>query len=151
MKIISEKLGNGLFTLYVGGFCHVTRNDGGHIRIRANRDGVKSLEDLNAAELAALGGAMQLASEALKYALTKNGIAIGCVNVQINGNWGRLYHTDPPLCVHVYGRAYDAQKQPFGESLSFPSPRENPDFYAGNEPLTDADIYEIRRFIARKS
>ena len=151
MKIISEKLGNGLFTLYIGGFCHVTRNDGGHIRIRANREEVKSFEDLDAAELAALGGAMHLASEALKFALTENGIAIGRVNVQINGNWSDLYRTEPSFCVHVYGRAYDAQKQPFGQSLSFPSPRENPDFYAGNEPLTDADIEEIRQFIARKS
>ena len=144
----------GLFILEVGEVgdsCHVTRNDGGHIRIVVKRQGVRSLSDLRRKELMALGEAMRLASGALKYALTENGVPIGRVNCQINGNWSDLYGTDSAFCVHIYGRARNAKKQPFGQALNFPSPRENPDFYDGNEPLTDKDIALICEYVKENS
>ena len=137
----------GLFEAYVGNFCHITRTDGGHIRLRATRPGVKGISDLNADELAALGGAIERLSKAMQTALTHNGVAICRVNVQINNNWSDLYHTEPSFCVHFYGRAYDAKVQPLGQALNFPSPREHEEFYRGVEPINSDDVELIRKIL----
>jgi len=138
-----------LFEAYVGS-CHITRSDGGHIRLRATRDGVKSDEDLDQKELAAIGGAIGRLSRAMRLALTENGVKIRRVNIQYNNNWSDLYGTDPAFCVHFYGRAYDAKIQPLGQALHFPSPREHAEFYANNEPISDADIELIRQYLLDK-
>lgn len=141
----------GLFEAYVGDFCHITRADGGHIRLRATRPGVKEIADLGADELAALGCAIQRLSRAMQIALTRNGVAICRVNVQINGNWSDLYHTEQSFCVHFYGRAYDAEVQPLGQALCFPSPREHEEFYRGVEPINSDDVELIRRILQEQS
>ena len=135
------------FEAYVGNFCHITRTDGGHIRIRATRSDVKGIEDLNVNELAALGGAIQRLSNAMQVALNTNGVNVHRVNVQINNNWSDLYHATPSFCVHFYGRATDAKVQPLGQALSLPSPREHAEFYEGNEPINADDIALIRELL----
>lgn len=139
MKVIGYLDSERLFEAYVGS-CHISRLDGGHIRLRATRPGVASIENLNEAEINALGGAIQRLTKATKAALTTNGVDIRRINIQYNNNWSDLYRTKPSFCVHFYGRAYDSAKQPFGQSLYFPSPREHEDFYKDNEPITDEDI-----------
>ena len=138
---------SGFFEAYVGDSCHITRTDGGHIRLRATRPGVKGIEDLNTDELAALGGAIQRLSNAMQIALTHNGVAIRRVNVQINNNWSDLYHTEPSFCIHSYGRAYDAKVQKLGQALCFPSPREHQEFDRGIEPINSDDIELIRKML----
>ncbi|MBO4854807.1 hypothetical protein J5500_00160 [Candidatus Saccharibacteria bacterium] len=135
------------FEGYIGDFCHVDWRDGGHVRIRLTRSGAQGLQDLNEAELSALGGAIQRLSNALISALTEYGIPVRRVNVQINNNWSDLYSTEPSFCVHIYGRAYDAKAQPLGQALFFPSPRENPDFYKDNEPLPLEVIQRIQELL----
>ena len=139
---------NKFFEAYVGYTCHITRTDGGHIRLRATRPGVKGIEDLNENELMAFGSAIQRLSNAMKIALTTNGVAIRRVNVQINNNWSDLYHTEPSFCVHFYGRAYGAKIQPLGQALCFPSPREHKEFYEGNEPINSNDVELIRELLS---
>lgn len=147
MKVIGFLDPEHLFEAYVDS-CHISRLDGGHIRLRATRPGVASIEDLNEAELNALGGAIQRLAKAMKVALTANGIRIRRINIQYNNNWSDLYQTEPSFCIHFYGRAYNSIKQPLGQSLYFPSPREHEDFYRGNEPITDEDINLIRTLLS---
>ncbi len=148
MKVIGFLDPEHLFEAYVGS-CHISRLDGGHIRLRATRPGVASIEDLNEAELNALGGAIQRLAKAMKMALTANGIRVRRINIQYNNNWSDLYQTKPSFCIYFYGRAYNSIKQPLGRSLYFPSPREHEDFYRGNEPITDEDINLIRTLLSK--
>lgn len=148
MKVIGYLDSEHLFEAYVDDFCHVTRSDGGHIRLRAARPGIANIENLNEEEINALGGAIQRLTKAMKAALTANGVDIRRINIQYNNNWSDLYRTKPSFCIHFYGRAYDSAKQPFGQSLYFPSPREHKDFYKDNEPITDEDINLIRTLLS---
>ena len=148
MKVIGYLDSGHLFEAYVDDFCHVTRSDGGHVRLRATRPDVASIEDLNEAEINALGGAIQHLAKAMKTALTTNGVDIRRINIQYNNNWSDLYRAKPSFCIHFYGRAYDSAKQPFGQSLYFPSPREHEDFYKDNKPITDEDINLIRTLLS---
>lgn len=137
----------GLFKLCVGD-CHIDRRDGGHLRIYPTRENVHGFAELNFEELQALGMAIRLSIGALEYALAQNGIPIGHVNVQVNGNWSILYGKGKPLfCVHIYGRSEDSVKQPYGEALRFPAPRKHPEFYENNEPVNEKDISLMREYI----
>lgn len=147
MKTIGFLDPEHLFEAYVGS-CHISRLDGGHIRLRATRPGIANIENLNEEEINALGGAIQRLAKAMKAALTANGVDIRRINIQYNNNWSDLYRTKPSFCIHFYGRAYDSAKQPFGQSLYFPSPREHKDFYKDNEPITDEDINLIRTLLS---
>ncbi len=135
-----------LLEAYIGS-CHLDWRDGGHVRIRLTRSRVRGIQGLNPAELSALGGAIQRLSNAMITALTEYGIPIRRTNVQINNNWSDLSHPEPSFCVHVYGRAYGSKVQPLGQALSFPSPREHPDFYKDNEPLPPEVIQRIRELL----
>ena len=146
MKVIGYVDENHLFEAYVGS-CHIDRDDGGHIRMRATRKGVHNISELNEQELLALGGAIQKLANAMEKAQTANGIHIKRVNIQINNNWSDLYRTEESFCVHFYGRAYDAKKQPLGQALYFPSPREHTDFYQDNRPVADSCIEMIRNLL----
>src|SRR5262245_35285284 len=83
---------------------HVSRGDGGHLIINPKvvvEDRTKLSRD-NAIELMKL---TMVAGEAMKTVLTRNGIDIGRINYQDNGNWRHELH------VHLYGRARSATTQ----------------------------------------
>ncbi len=122
---------------------HVARGDGGHIVIDPkipveDRTLLTREQAIELMKLTMVGG------EALKTVLTRRGINIGRINYQDNGNWR------PELHVHIYGRALDAKRQPYGRALDFCGTRE--DFRRGMGPLEalDADdISALREEIAR--
>ncbi|MFA5129388.1 MAG: hypothetical protein WC477_00540 [Patescibacteria group bacterium] len=123
---------------------HVTRMDGGHIKIYPNIRIVDrtQLEPTIAIELMRL---TMVAGEAMATALNRRGIDIGRINYQDNGNWSVFKPEGPYLHIHLYGRAKSAKIQKYGDAGHFPHPETG--FYDGFEPLNDGDIDEIRKEI----
>jgi diadenosine tetraphosphate (Ap4A) HIT family hydrolase len=116
---------------------HVSRGDGGHLIInpKVTVEDRTQLDRGRAVELVKL---TMVAGEAMKAVLARKGIPIGRINYQDNGNWRHELH------VHLYGRARDAKRQPWGQPLSFPPTADAQKALAGAlEPLTADDITEL--------
>lgn len=122
---------------------HVSRGDGGHIVIDPkiaveDRTRLTREQAIELVKLTMIGG------EALKTVITRRGIAIGRINYQDNGNWRAELH------VHIYGRALDAKRQPYGRALDFCGTREDFRREMGQlEGLDAEDISALREEIAR--
>ncbi|MCE3001044.1 MAG: hypothetical protein ACK59Y_01405 [Betaproteobacteria bacterium] len=122
---------------------HVSRGDGGHIVIDPkiaveDRTRLTREQAIELVKLTMVGG------EALKTVLTRRGIVIGRINYQDNGNWRAELH------VHIYGRALDAKRQPYGRALDFCGTREDFRREMGQlEGLDAEDISALREEIAR--
>lgn len=122
---------------------HVSREDGGHIVIDP-RVAVEDRTRLTREQATELVKLTMVAGEALKTVLTRKGIAIGRINYQDNGNWRAELH------VHIYGRALQAKRQPYGHALDFCGTREDFRRVMGQlEPLRSDDIAELRAEIER--
>ncbi|MFZ5376895.1 MAG: HIT domain-containing protein [Patescibacteria group bacterium] len=111
------------------------RLDGGHIKINPKTSVVDRtcLTPQLAIELMRL---TIVAGKALVDGMKKQGINIGRVNYQDNGNW------KPELHIHLYGRAVDATQQKFGDPIT-------PGHKDTYESLTQEDIHNIREEILR--
>ena len=122
---------------------HVSRRDGGHLIINP-RAAVEDRTQLSREQAVELVKLTMVAGEAMKTVLTRKGIAIGRINYQDNGNWRHELH------VHLYGRARDAARQPWGQPLSFPPTAEAQKALAGTlEPLTAEDVAELAAEMSR--
>lgn len=123
---------------------HVTREDGGHITIFSKED-IPFRRQLNKEQASELIMLTMLVSEAMTLALQKQGIDIWRVNIQENWNWwivNKIY-------IHLYGRAKKAKLQTYGQALNMPHIKENPEFYASNEALTQEDVESIQKEVDR--
>lgn len=123
---------------------HVSRTDGGHIKIAPKvklLDRTKLTPEL-AIELMRL---TMVVGEAMATGLNRRGIDVGRINYQDNGNWSVFKPEGPYLHVHLYGRSKSAKTHKWGDACYFPH-RET-GFYDDFEPLNDGDIQEIRQEI----
>ena len=85
-----------------------------------------------------------VAGEAMKTVMTRNGIDIGRINYQDNGNWRHKLH------VHLYGRARSATLQTYGHPLALPPTAQAFREQMGNlEPLRQEDIAGLNAEITR--
>ena len=122
---------------------HVTREDGGHLVVFTKRVVAERFE-LTDEEAWDLMRVSMCLGRAMTEALTDNGIKIETINYQDNGNWYFWRGNEKPeLHVHLYGRVRDSIYQEFGQSLYFPNPNDNPEFYTRNEPLNRHDLDKI--------
>jgi diadenosine tetraphosphate (Ap4A) HIT family hydrolase len=122
---------------------HVSRGDGGHLIINPKL-AVEDRTHLSPGQAIELMKLTMVAGEAMKTVLTNNGIDIGRINYQDNGNWRHELH------VHLYGRARSATLQIYGHPLSFPpTAAEFKERMGGLEPLHDDDIADLKAEIAR--
>ncbi|HEX8744433.1 MAG TPA: hypothetical protein VF712_14990 [Thermoleophilaceae bacterium] len=119
---------------------HVDRADGGHLIISPIRE-VKDRRSLPPAEAVELMWLSALVAEVMFAVLPSFGVAIGRINYQENGNWG-AEDGDPPMHLHLYGRARDSVRQPFGQALRLPDPDD--DYYDGLEPFRADELEAIR-------
>ncbi|HLD31868.1 MAG TPA: hypothetical protein VJB37_03165 [Patescibacteria group bacterium] len=85
--------------------------------------------------------------QAMTVALPKQGINIGRINYQDNGNWSVFKPEGPYLHLHLYGRARNAQQQKFGQALYLPHREEQPKFYESLQPLNQKDCQAITQEI----
>ncbi len=120
---------------------HISREEGGHLFIKAKRR-VDSRVDLTNEEAYEVMLLTMLAGESMKKALQSININVQRINYQENGNWAFLNNTEPFFHIHIYGRTPNSKIQTWGEALYFPNP--NTDFYTNLIPFTDEDIKLIQ-------
>lgn len=125
-------------------FPHVTRTDGGHIKISPKVKVVDrtQLTSKLAIELMRL---TMIVGEAMATALNKKGIDIGRINYQDNGNWSVLKPEGPYLHIHLYGRAKSAKIEKWGDAIF--APQRNTGYYDDFEPLNQEDVAAIKKEI----
>jgi diadenosine tetraphosphate (Ap4A) HIT family hydrolase len=123
---------------------HITRTDGGHLKIAPKAHFADRL-DLSPELAVEMAWLTMLSGEAMTIGLRKRGIDIGIINYQDNKNWSVFNPEGPYLHIHLYGRAKSAKIQKYGDACMFPH-RET-GFYDKFEPLNDLDIKSIQNEI----
>jgi len=86
-----------------------------------------------------------IVGEALQVAMNNRGIPVVRINYQDMGNWSYKEGKPSVFHVHVFGRASNAVKQPWPESVYLPDRKTG--FYDGFEPLNKEDNKEILKQI----
>jgi rhodanese-related sulfurtransferase len=125
----------------------VDRNDGGHITIDPKFK-ISTRQELSPAQAIELMRLTIVAGAAMNSVLKRNGVDIGRINYQDNGNWSVFNPEGPQLHYHLYGRAKSAIIQKYGQTLHLPHKDEDPDYYKSLKPLTTADVSEIKNEMA---
>ncbi|MCL5410915.1 MAG: hypothetical protein M1324_03645 [Patescibacteria group bacterium] len=125
----------------------VTRKDGGHIRIKVKNENISDRTKLSPSEAIELMRLTMIVGETMEVAMTRRGIPIVKINYQDMGNWAYKTGAKNYCHIHILGRAKNAVKQPFPESVYLPD--RSTGFYEGFEPLNDGDIKEIKKEIDR--
>ena len=128
------------FTLEAPEHPHISRSDGGHIKI-VNKDKKRDRLDLEPNELVELSWLTAISGQAFTNIMRKNGVNIEKINYQDNGNWCYINNKSPHMHVHIYGRTFDSQTQPLPNSLKFPL--QSTGFYDGFEGLSQKDVNDI--------
>lgn len=123
------------FTLESHDQPEVDRLDGGHIKINPKIK-VTDRTELSPQLAIELMRLTIVAGKAFVEGMKKQGINIGRINYQDNGNW------KPELHVHLYGRAVDATQQKFGDPIV-------PGHKYSYQPLTAEDIHSIKEEIIK--
>tara|TARA_B100001741_G_C16523625_1_gene585996 strand:- start:518 stop:967 length:450 start_codon:yes stop_codon:yes gene_type:complete len=113
----------------------VDRTEGGHIKISPKKE-YSDRTELSAQEAIELMRLTIVTGKAVKGAMIKQGIDIGRINYQENGNW------KPHLHVHLYCRAITATMQKYGEPIK-------PGHTTEYKPLSQGDIVLIQEEIER--
>jgi len=124
----------------------VCRSEGGHVIIYSKDKTIQSLEDLDLERTIERSILVRATGNAMKKVLSSNPhkVDIGILNYQTNGNWSALNGKNPILHTHIFGRSFDAIKQPYGKSLFLPTWEESNGFYDDNLPLEKTDIISMR-------
>lgn len=108
----------------------IDRLEGGHIKISPKRD-FSDRTELTPKLAIELMRLTIVAGKAMVTGMKKQGVNIGRINYQENGNW------KPHLHIHLYGRAVDAKVQKYGDPI-----------ISGHQdafqPLSSDDIVAIR-------
>lgn len=115
----------------------VSREDGGHIRIRIKDETIHDRTKLSSKQAIELMRLTMLVGEAMQLAMNKRGIPVVKINYEELGNWAFKPGGSPLLHVHIFGRAKNATKQPFPEAVSLPD--RNTGFYDSFKPLNEED------------
>lgn len=123
----------------------ITRTDGGHIRIRIKDDSIADRTKLDPKTAIELMRLTMVVGSAMQTAMNNLDIPVVKVNYQDMGNWAWKNNTKPFLHIHVFGRASNASKQIWPESVYLPD--RGTGFYDDFEPLNSKDIEEIKKQI----
>jgi len=122
----------------------IDRDDGGHIVVNPVVK-ISDRQQLTVRQAIEFMRLSIVAGQALSSVMRKNGVNVGRINYQDNGNWGVFKPGGPVFHLHLYGRATNAKFQPYGQACYFPHIDQHPDFYARLRPLTEADIRGMRK------
>jgi len=121
------------------------RTDGGHVRIKVKDESITDRTKIDPKTAIELMRLTIVVGDALQTAMNTLGIPVVKINYQDMGNWAYKENKLPFLHVHIFGRATNAIKQPWPESMYLPD--RGTGFYEGFEPLNEADIAEIKKEI----
>jgi len=125
----------------------VSRTDGGHIRIRIKDESITDRTKLNSKQAIELMRLTMIVGEAMEKGMNAQGIPVVKINYQDMGNWAWKENRLPFLHIHIFGRAKNAVKQIFPESVYLPD--RSSGFYDGFETLNDEDIEIIKSEIEK--
>lgn len=123
---------------------HVTRTDGGHIKISPKKQ-ITDRTELSPELAIEFMRLTLIAGKAMKVGMTNRGIEIIRINYQDMGNWAFKKNEKPYFHMHLYGRSEDAKYQPYKEAIQLPD--RSFGFYDNFEPLNAKDIEEIQKQI----
>lgn len=117
----------------------VGRTDGGHLVISPIIP-VKDRTELSADLAKEMMLLTIIAGKALTKAMKEQGIELGRINYQDNGNWKAALH------IHLYGRALNASYHPFGHPIRAAWTLEEKKKIT-QEPLSEEDVEKIRTYM----
>ena len=123
----------------------VSREEGGHIRIRVKDESITDRTKLFPRQAMELMRLSMIVGEAMERGMNKQGVPIVKINYQDMGNWAYKENRLPFLHIHIFGRVKNSVKQPFPESVYLPD--RNTGFYDGFEPLREEDEQVIKNII----
>ncbi len=123
----------------------VSRTEGGHVRIKIKDREITDRTKLDPKTAIELMRLTMIVGEAFETAMNNRGIPVIKINYQDMGNWAWKENKKPYLHVHIFGRASDAMKQKWPESVYLPD--RSTGFYDGFEPVNEEDIKEIQKQI----
>ena len=123
----------------------VSREEGGHIRIRVKDENISDRTKLNPKQAKEFIRLSMIVGEALEKGMNERGVKVIKVNYQDMGNWYYKNGTKPFFHCQVFGRVLGAKNQPFPESVYLPD--RSTGFYDKFVPLDGEDIKVIKRFI----
>lgn len=115
----------------------ISRKDGGHLVINP-RIPVPDRTNLTVEQVREMAALSHLAGRAMKLGLEDQGIELGRINYQDNGNWRQDLH------LHLYGRAVHATYHIYGEPIK--SARRPKDKIV-QEELSEEDCLAIKNHI----
>ena len=130
------------FEVCVPEYPHISREDGGHIFIRSKRL-IKDRTEMTENEAIEFIKLSINVGKAYTEVMNANGINIGKINYQENGNWAYLRNETPIFHLHIYGRAKDSKEQIFGEALNLPNMRQVQT--KRKTQITKKDIQDLKR------
>ncbi len=125
---------------------HVSREEGGHIRIRPKIE-LSDRTELPPELAIECMRLTMIVGKALETAMNKQGIEIVRVNYHDMGNWAFKKNNKPYFHIHVYGRAKGAIKQPYQEAVYLPD--RSIGFYEDFKPLNEIDVKLIKEEIEK--
>lgn len=123
------------FTLESHESAEVSRTDGGHLVINP-KISVSDRTELSPGLVKEMALLTNIAGRAMKDGLAEQGVKLGRINYQDNGNWRSELH------VHLYGRAIDATYHTYGEPIKAARTKSEKIIQT---PLTKADCEIIRK------
>lgn len=124
----------------------IPRTEGGHIRIAAKDRTIEDRTKLTPETAIELMRLTMVVGEALQKVMNQQGIPVVKINYQDMGNWSYKDGKKSYLHIHIFGRASNAVKQPFPESVYLPD--RSSGFYDGFEPLNESDCSLLREAIS---
>lgn len=124
------------------GLAHVSREDGGHIQILTKRD-ISERRFMTPPEAVECAWLTNITGQAFERAMNRQGVEVVKVNYYDMANWPFFDPIPKPrFHIHIYGRVWGSEKQPFPEALTLP--RKGDSYYTQTIRLSDEDMGAIR-------
>ncbi len=125
----------------------VSREEGGHIRIRIKDESITDRTKLSSKVAIEYMRLSMVVGEAMEVVMNSQGIPVVKINYQDMGNWAYKQGKRPFLHYHIFGRVLGAKHQPYPESVFLPD--RSTGFYEGFIPLTTDDITQLKDEMTR--
>ncbi len=123
---------------------HVSRDDGGNIRI-ISKEKITDRTKLSPEKAIEFMRLTMVVGEAMEIGMKNRGVDIVKINYQDMGNWAFKKNKKPIFHMHIYGRVRNAKYQIFPEAVQLPD--RSTGFYDNFEALNEGDVIEIRKNI----
>ena len=123
----------------------VSREEGGHIRIKIKDESVTDRTKLTPKQAIEFMRLSMIVGKAFEIAMNNRGVKIVKINYQDMGNWAYKRNEKPYFHYHLFGRVLGAKNQPFPESVYLPD--RGTGFYNNFESLNEGDVKEIEKQI----